>query len=131
KLMKKLQQELDMGILIVTHNLGVVAEMCDKVVVLYAGKVMEVATTEQLFRSPRHAYTLGLIRSVPRIESEEKLEGIPGSLPVMSQPLQGCPFYERCSLATDACRNSENTVLREVAPGHLSACAHHERVCAN
>ncbi len=129
KLMKDIQQRLGMGILIVTHNLGVVAEMCDRVIVLYAGKVMETATTADLFHSPRHAYTLGLIRSVPRIESNEKLEGIPGSLPVMTEPLQGCPFRARCAFASDECRLNEQTQLREVAPGHWSACFHHERVC--
>ncbi len=130
KLMKDIQKRLGMGILIVTHNLGVVAEMCDRVVVLYAGKVMETATTADLFNSPRHAYTLGLIRSVPRIESEEKLEGIPGSLPDMSKPLVGCPFRERCSFAVAECAEREHTQLREVAPGHWSACYQHERVCS-
>lgn len=129
QLMKEIQKRLGMGILIVTHNLGVVAEFCDRVVVLYAGKVMETAKTADLFRSPRHAYTLGLIHSVPRIESDEKLEGIPGSLPIMTEPLQGCPFKERCSFATTECSSSEHTRLREVAPGHWSACFHHERVC--
>ncbi|KQL45971.1 peptide ABC transporter ATP-binding protein [Brevibacillus choshinensis] len=129
-LMKDIQQRLGMGILIVTHNLGVVAEMCDRVVVLYAGKVMETATTAELFQSPRHAYTLGLIRSVPRIESDEKLEGIPGTLPDMSQAVEGCPFRERCFFATEECSRNEHTQLREVATGHLSACFHHERVCA-
>ncbi|KQL45088.1 peptide ABC transporter ATP-binding protein [Brevibacillus choshinensis] len=129
KLMKEIQNKWGMGILIVTHNLGVVAEFCDRVVVLYAGKVMETATTADLFRSPRHAYTLGLIHSVPRIESEEKLEGIPGSLPMLKEPLQGCPFRERCSFATDECSSNEHTLLREVVPGHWSACFHHERVC--
>lgn len=128
RLLKELQQHLGMGILMVTHNLGVVAELCDRVVVLYAGKVMEMAKTETLFQSPRHAYTVGLIRSVPKMESIEKLEGIPGSLPVMTQPVSGCPFQQRCSLATDACQSSENTQLREVAPGHWTACVHHERV---
>lgn len=129
-LMKELQQRLGMGILIVTHNLGVVAQMCDRVVVLYAGKVMETAVTADLFRKPRHAYTVGLIRSVPRIESDEKLQGIPGSLPDMSQPLEGCPFHARCSLATVECTKQEHTQLREIAPGHWSACYWHERVCA-
>ncbi|MET3290001.1 UNVERIFIED_CONTAM: oligopeptide/dipeptide ABC transporter ATP-binding protein [Brevibacillus sp. OAP136] len=129
-LMKEIQHRLGMGILIVTHNLGVVAQMCDRVVVLYAGKVMETTTTAELFRKPRHAYTVGLIRSVPRIESDEKLQGIPGSLPDMSQPLEGCPFHSRCFLATVECTKHENTQLREIAPGHWSACYWHERVCA-
>lgn len=128
-LMKEIQQRLGMAILIVTHNLGVVAEMCDRVVVLYAGKVMETAATTDLFQTPRHAYTLGLIHSVPRIESEEKLEGIPGTLPDMSHAIKGCPFRERCSLATSECSFDEHTQLKEVAPGHWSACFHHERVC--
>ncbi|MED1954073.1 ABC transporter ATP-binding protein [Brevibacillus centrosporus] len=128
-LMKEIQQRLGMAILIVTHNLGVVAEMCDRVVVLYAGKVMETAVTTDLFQTPRHAYTLGLIHSVPRIESKEKLEGIPGTLPDMSYAIKGCPFRERCSFATSECSFDEHTQLKEVAPGHWSACFHHERVC--
>jgi oligopeptide/dipeptide ABC transporter ATP-binding protein len=131
RLMKDIQQRMGMGILIVTHNLGVVAEVCDRVVVLYAGKVMETAHTTDLFHSPKHAYTLGLIRSVPRIESEEKLEGIPGSLPRLTEKPQGCPFRERCALATPECGTDEHTQLREVAPGHWTACCHHERVCGS
>lgn len=130
KLLKSTQEQMGMGILIVTHNLGVVAEVCDRVVVLYAGKVMEMATTTELFRAPRHAYTLGLIRSVPKIESEDKLDGIPGSLPTMTQKMEGCPFKDRCSFATVECGQREHTQLREVAPGHWSACFQHERMCS-
>lgn len=129
RLLKQLQQDLGMGILLVTHNLGIVAEMCDRVVVLYAGKVMEIASVEQLFTAPKNMYTKGLIRSVPQLDSTGRLEGIPGSLPRMNQPLAGCPFRERCSLATEACADTEKTRLQEVSPGHWSACVHHERVC--
>lgn len=130
-LLKELQKEFGMGILLVTHNLGVVAEVCDRVVVMYAGKVMEMATTEQLFKSPRHAYTLGLINSVPRLESKVELEGIPGTLPDMSEPIQGCPFHNRCKFATDDCLNAKNTRLIEIESGHWTSCVHHERVSDN
>ena len=129
RLLQRLKREMGMGILLVTHNLGIVAEMCDRVVVLYAGKVMEIASVEKIFASPRNMYTKGLIRSVPQLDVTGRLEGIPGSLPVMTQPVVGCPFRERCPLATEDCARDEKTRLIEVSPGHWSSCIHHERVC--
>ncbi|RXT08180.1 ABC transporter ATP-binding protein [Ammoniphilus sp. CFH 90114] len=128
QLLQRLQKEFGMGILLVTHNLGVVAETCDRVVVLYAGKVMEQAATDALFKNPRHPYTLGLIRSVPQLDTDQELIGIPGSLPVLSEPVMGCPFQPRCSMATKECLKDEAVRLRKVADGHWTACIHHERV---
>lgn len=106
--MKKIQKEENSSILLITHDLGVVAEMCSRVIVMYAGKIVEEAPVEVLFASPSHPYTQGLIASVPKLGSGVKvLPSIPGSVPDLSSMPTGCRFAPRCKYATDKCREKE------------------------
>ncbi len=108
ELMKKIQKEKGMSILLITHDLGVVAEMCSRVIVMYAGKIVEEAPVEVLFGNPSHPYTQGLIASVPKLGSGVKvLPSIPGSVPDLSAMPKGCRFAPRCKYATDKCRQQE------------------------
>ena len=107
-LMKKLQKEDQSSILLITHDLGVVAEMCTRVIVMYAGKIVEEAPVQQLFASPTHPYTQGLIASVPKLGAGVKvLPSIPGSVPDLASMPTGCRFAPRCKYATDKCRAQE------------------------
>ena len=108
ELMKKIQQEEGMSILLITHDLGVVAEMCTRVIVMYAGEIVEEAPVEVLFNNPTHPYTEGLIASVPKLGSSVKvLPSIPGSVPDLSMLPKGCRFAPRCKYATERCHNEE------------------------
>jgi len=124
-LLAELKAELGMAIMLITHAMGVVAEVAQRVVVMYAGKVVEEAPVIELFAQPRHPYTQGLIRSIPRIDTaalhKVRLETIPGVVPKLIAPPEGCRFAPRCKLATPACTES-TPPLREVAPGHKVAC---------
>lgn len=105
-LMRKLQNELKAGMILITHDLGVVAEMCDEVIVMYAGKIVESGTVEDIFYRPKHPYTRGLLDSIPHFESGKKLEKlktIPGLVPSLMDLPKGCRFYERCSKRHDNC----------------------------
>jgi peptide/nickel transport system ATP-binding protein len=103
-LMRDLQKKRDMAIMMITHDLGVVAEMCDRVVVMYAGQVVEQAEIEELFENPKHPYTKGLLASIPSIEQDkEYLSSIPGSVPSPDRMPSGCRFAERCPSAYDKC----------------------------
>lgn len=107
-LMKKLQKEANSSILLITHDLGVVAEMCSRVIVMYAGKIVEEAPVEVLFANPSHPYTQGLIASVPKLGSGVKvLPSIPGSVPDLASMPSGCRFAPRCKYATEKCRTQE------------------------
>ena len=106
ELLQRLQDELDMAILLITHDLGVVAEVADRVAVMYSGRIVETAATGALFESPLHPYTQGLLRSIPGFEEErERLDIIPGSVPDARDIPPGCPFHLRCPLADDGCRD--------------------------
>lgn len=108
ELMKKIQKERGTSILLITHDLGVVAEMCSRVIVMYAGKIVEEAPVEVLFANPTHPYTQGLIASVPKLGSGVKvLPSIPGSVPDLSSMPKGCRFAPRCKYATEKCREKE------------------------
>ena len=124
-LMVELKERLGMAIMLITHAMGVVAETAQRVVVMYAGKVVEEATVEELFANPRHPYTQGLIRSIPRIDTaavhKVRLEAIAGTVPKLINPAEGCRFAARCRHATPACTVA-TPPLREVAPGHKVAC---------
>ena len=124
-LLKRLQKEFGMGVVMITHDLGVVAESCDRVVVMYAGKVVEEAAVGELFAHPRHPYTQGLIRSIPRIDTaaiqKVRLESIPGTVPKLIEPAEGCRFAPRCRYAMPAC-TAATPPLRDVGPGHKVAC---------
>ena len=122
RLMKELRDETGMSVLIITHNMGVVAEICDYVYVMYAGKIMEQAETFELFDHTMHPYTKGLLDSIPRIgQNAERLHTIPGVVPNLLHLSQGCPFSNRCEYATDQCR-TEKAPLHPVAPDHQVRC---------
>lgn len=122
RLMKELRDETGMSVLIITHNMGVVAEICDYVYVMYAGKIMEQAETFELFDHTMHPYTKGLLDSIPRIgQNAERLHTIPGVVPNLLHLPQGCPFSNRCEYATDHCR-TEKAQLHPVAPDHQVRC---------
>ena len=122
RLMKELRDETGMSVLIITHNMGVVAEICDYVYVMYAGKIMEQAETFELFDHTMHPYTKGLLDSIPRIgQNAERLHTIPGVVPNLLPLSQGCPFSNRCEYATDQCR-TEKPQLHPVAPDHQVRC---------
>ena len=124
-LLGELQSRLGMAIMLITHAMGVVAESTQRVVVMYAGKVVEEAPVRELFASPRHPYTQGLIRSIPRIDlaatRKVRLEAIAGTVPRLVNPAPGCRFAPRCKFAHAACLG-ETPLLREIAPGHKVAC---------
>lgn len=121
-LMQELQRELGMSILLITHNLGVVAEMCDRVGVMYSGNVVELADVESLFETPLHPYTQGLLGSVPRPDRDlEDLAIIPGSVPSLINPPPGCRFHPRCLHAKEICRHEKPKELM-VKRGHMVAC---------
>ena len=122
RLMKELRDETGMSVLIITHNMGVVAEICDYVYVMYAGKIMEQAETFELFDHTMHPYTKGLLDSIPRIgQNAERLHTIPGVVPNLLHLSQGCPFSNRCEYATDQCR-TEKAQQHPVAPDHQVRC---------
>ena len=122
KLLKKLQRELNLAILFITHDLSVIAEVSDRVGIMYAGNLVEVGDVVRVFKEPLHPYTAKLIGAFPSIIGEKKrLEFIPGAPPDLSSPPPGCKFHPRCPYAKDICRK-EKPVLREVKKDHLSAC---------
>jgi peptide/nickel transport system ATP-binding protein len=124
-LINELKERLGMAVMLITHAMGVVAETAQRVVVMYAGKVIEEAPVHDLFAHPRHPYTQGLIRSIPRIDlaatHKQTLEAIPGVVPKLINPPEGCRFAPRCKYATPAC-TADTPPLREVTPGHKVAC---------
>jgi len=126
-LMGELKERLGMAVMLITHAMGVVAETTQRVVVMYAGKVVEEATVENLFAHPRHPYTQGLIRSIPRIDMaathKVRLEAIKGTVPKLIDPAEGCRFAGRCKLVMPECWLA-TPPLREVRPGHRVACIH-------
>jgi oligopeptide transport system ATP-binding protein len=122
ELIKRGQQQLGMAVILVSHDLGVVSGFCDRVQVMYAGRIVESARTEALFHSPRHPYNRALQKSIPALQPKgAALYTIPGMPPDLSRPIQGCAFASRCEFAADACRAGD-VVLKEIAPGHRSAC---------
>ena len=119
----KLRKEVGMALIMITHDLGVVAGICDRINVMYAGYIVEQAPTEELFANPRHPYTLGLLRSIPRMDMERKaklvpIEGFPPDLITIGHQ---CPFQARCIYAVDRCFN-QNPALEQVGPDHHVAC---------
>ncbi|MCE2658445.1 MAG: ABC transporter ATP-binding protein [Rubrivivax sp.] len=127
-LMQELKDRTGTAVMLITHAMGVVAEVAQKVVVMYAGKVVEEAPVEALFGDPRHPYTQGLIRSIPRIDlaavQKVRLEAIPGTVPKLIEPSEGCRFAGRCKHVTPGCLTATPPLL-EVAPGHKVACVLH------
>ena len=121
-LLRKLKREEKMTLLLITHNMGVVAEMCDRVAVMYAGKIVEIGTVHQIFKNPQHPYTKGLLKAVPNPLIEiGKLESIPGTVPNLIFPPSGCRFHPRCPYRFDPCDKKEPPLI-EVEEGHKVAC---------
>lgn len=126
-LMQDLRSKVGSAVMLITHDLGVVAEFAERVLVMYAGRKVEEAKVSDLFRNPRHPYTQGLLKAVPKLGSSLSADGsvrlaeIPGRVPDLSKPLQGCSFAERCPLAQDVCRRID-PALEAKAPDHLAAC---------
>ena len=124
-LLQEMKSRLGMAMMLITHAMGVVAETAQRVVVMYAGLVVEEASVEQLFEHPRHPYTQGLLRSIPRVDKtagrKARLEAIAGVVPSLLNPPSGCRFAPRCRFASDICREAVPP-LREIAPGHKVAC---------
>ena len=117
-----------MAMILVSHDMGVVAETCDDVAVMYAGKIVEVAKTKVLFETPQHPYTVGLMSSIPSIEEKQAhLIPIPGQPPNLARLGPGCPFAERCPHASADCWETP-VALRRVAADHFTACLHPERM---
>ena len=123
RLLDDLRTEYDMGILFITHDLGVVSEIADRIVVLYAGKVMERGRAADIFERPAHPYTRKLLSCVPGIGSG--LEGIEGSLPDPTDPPDGCRFAPRCEHAVEACFDGDQPAEVEIEPGHAVSCVHY------
>ena len=123
ELLKELQRDMDTAILLIKHNLGVVWEMCDKVMVMYAGNTVEFTDTKTLYSNPRHPYTWGLLDSMPKLSDESKgeLKTIPGTPPDLRLTGKCCNFYNRCPYVTEACTQSVPPLV-EVEPGHFVAC---------
>jgi peptide/nickel transport system ATP-binding protein len=122
-LLGRLQRELNMAVLLITHDLGVVAGSADRVVVMYAGQVVETAATRALFATPQHPYTEGLLASIPRLDQpRERLRSIPGSVPPATAWPSGCRFHPRCPYAWDKCRTEEPPLLDTGTAGHSARC---------
>lgn len=123
ELMKKLREEAGTAIMLITHDLGVIAEMADKVIVMYAGQVVEETDVFTLFDDPKHPYTQGLIDSIPHLDGsvEERLTSIPGTVPSLQQMPTGCRFHTRCSFATERCIKEAPSLIN-AGVGHRSRC---------
>jgi peptide/nickel transport system ATP-binding protein len=121
ELMKDLQQEFNTAIIIITHDLGVVAETCDRVAVMHAGQLVEVAPVRALFGDPAHPYTRALVRSIPRVDRDAPMEPIPGAVPSLLNPPPGCRYAARCPLAAERCRRAK-PAMTPLGPGHHVAC---------
>ena len=120
KLILKLRREHGTGVLLVTHDLGVVAQTCDRVAVMYAGRIVEMASVRDLFARPSHPYTRALLAALPRAGTR-RLEPIGGAPPDLANPPTGCRFHPRCKLAIADC-STIDPALRPLQPGHLAAC---------
>ncbi|RLF78658.1 ABC transporter ATP-binding protein [Thermococci archaeon] len=121
-LMNKLKRDYNTTLILITHNMGVVAEMADRIAVMYAGKIAEIGTAEQIFKNPLHPYTQGLLKAVPNpMKRIERLDAIPGTVPNLITPPSGCRFHPRCPFAKDICKQKVPE-LKEIEDGHFVAC---------
>lgn len=122
ELLRELKRNFQGSTLLITHDLGVVAELCDRVAVMYAGNIVELASVKELFANPLHPYTQGLMRAIPMLDKGEKrLETIPGSVPDLINPPSGCRFHPRCPLAFEKCKLTKPELLT-VGHEHTVAC---------
>jgi oligopeptide/dipeptide ABC transporter ATP-binding protein len=120
-LIRRLARELGVAVLLVSHDLGIISQMCDRVLVMYAGRVVEEARVATLFRAPAHPYTRGLIECLPRLDGNGRLGAIGGMMPGLRALPSGCRFHPRCPIAEPRCR-TESPALRSLAAGHAAAC---------
>jgi oligopeptide/dipeptide ABC transporter ATP-binding protein len=120
-LLEDLKKKLGMSLVMITHDMGIIAKMATRVVVMYAGNICEIAKTEDLYAHPRHPYTALLLAAVPRLDRKKKLRIIPGNIPNLIEPPSGCRFHPRCEYATDKCAEAP-PILEEVEPEHFVAC---------
>ena len=126
-LIKKLQMDLSSSILLISHDLGVIATMAQKVAIMYAGNIVEYGRVEEIFNNPLHRYTKGLLGAIPKLDKDEEwLEMIDGSLPDMTHPPSGCKFHPRCSLCSAVCEQ-EKPIMTEIENGHQVACHEYRR----
>jgi len=122
RLFKELVDELQLSVLLITHNLGVIARICNKVAVMYAGRVVEYGNIRRIFKSPQHPYTVGLLQALPKRESKRgDLQGIPGAIPNLLDPPPGCRFHPRCFRAMPQCSESVPPIV-QIGPDHAVAC---------
>jgi oligopeptide/dipeptide ABC transporter ATP-binding protein len=122
RLMRDLMKEVRTSILFITHDLGVIAEIADRVAVMYTGRIVEEANVEELFKEPLHPYTQGLLASLPKLsELDKEIQQLPGSVPDAINPPEGCSFHPRCKFAMDHCR-TKTPELKTIKPGHKVAC---------
>ncbi len=122
RLLRDLQEQFVFSVIFITHNLGVVAQTCDRLAVLYAGRVAEIGSTEDIFNDPQHPYTRGLMNAIPRPGSRgKKMAAIPGTVPSNPGALTGCPFAPRCEFAFERC-HVETPSLLKISEGHQAAC---------
>jgi peptide/nickel transport system ATP-binding protein len=122
ELMRMLREEMDTAIILITHDLGVIAEVADDVAVMYAGRIVERAPVHALFADPQHPYTIGLLGSIPQLHlTQARLAAIEGQVPTAMSQVPGCRFHPRCPFAVDQCREA-SPPLTEIAPGHAAAC---------
>ncbi len=131
ELLKELRKKLNMAIILITHDLGLVADICDRITVMYGGIVCEQGTVDQIFYNPSHEYTKGLLKCIPKTDSDrtEKLVPIEGHPPNMLIPQKGCPFLDRCDRAMNACRTMPDRTTVEA--GHITYCWEYVRRCSN
>ena len=123
EVLKRVQEETDAATILITHDLGIVAEMCDRVLVMYAGHIVESGKVEDIFRAPRHPYTIGLMNSLPKLTGDEEwLEPITGAPPSLINLPSGCPFHPRCFLARERCKQEVPPLKPVEGSGHESAC---------
>ena len=132
ELMRNLRDRTGASIVLITHDMGVVAEMADRVIVMYCGRKVEEGRVDRIFARPKHPYTLGLLRSLPVLGhagpvGSAELAEIPGVVPSLDALPPGCRFSDRCRFATDRCR-AENPPFEEAEPGHFTACWHSEKL---
>ncbi|HEU5078006.1 MAG TPA: ABC transporter ATP-binding protein [Opitutaceae bacterium] len=130
-LIRALQREIGCSVLLITHDLGVVAQMADDVAVMYLGRIVEQGPVREVLKSPRHPYTQGLLRSIPSANVGGRLTSIPGTVPTLSAIPRGCPFHPRCPYAVRGrCDVDGPPELRELTPGHFAACVRAEEIVA-
>jgi len=124
ELIKELQAEFNMALMVITHDLAVIAKLCDKVLIMYLGRNVESASAEELFYNPKHPYTIGLLNSVPKLGkgSGQKIEAIEGTVPSPYEIPSGCLFHPRCSKFKRGTCDRESPSSVEIAPGHRVSC---------